>query len=282
MLPYAVMTSLTLLLYFALRIRPPYADVFSYRVGFEWSVAGFLENFRAALLYLATGLAQQPYWYMPFIAAMFLLSPLFLAFSRLAANLQIALVLLGLTAASMVHRPLVYAPNLLHNLLYFSPVYMLGIVYALRRHSIDNWLKVKWYIPLGIVVGCAALQAKYYLWFGLGNLHKANLFAFDRIDIMLFQKVALCLLLIAILNGFGEMQFPWLRLVGSASFALYFLHPFVQLGLTYVGFERLIGSFVGNWALFLIKFPIVVLTSLGLAFLVRLLIKHRSRAIIGW
>jgi len=219
------------------------------------------------------------YWYVPFILAVFVLSPLVMVILRLPPSRQIWILGLLLAVSLLIHRP-VDNLSVLQSVVYFFPVYLLGALVSAHRQEIQARLAGR-QLPLLIAAGAVALvQAQYYP--TIGNLHKPP-FELGLPDIVLIQKLLLCAFFVVFLQRFEERSLPLLDTLASASFAIYFLHPLVVeqivAGLTP---QRSLYAAVPGPVLWLTLTFTVLGITLGLAVLIRYLLGSRSKYVIGW
>ncbi|MEB3332069.1 MAG: acyltransferase [Synechococcaceae cyanobacterium] len=276
--PYITLSLTVFLLHLAVHRPLPMASELGYQLDFEHPLRTWLGHARMAFVYILTGKISGPYWFMPFIGFMFLLSPVFLLFSRSRPSIKIFYLLASVALASWLQRPLNNF-NTLHSVLYFAPFYALGITYSVHRARINDWLRGKdWAFAL-LVLALAALQAKIVPFFG--GYTKTSMWVWNGIDINVFQKVAFCLFLITFCNRLGDREIPVLRFFASASFALYLLHYFALDIFRWPKIDHLISFARGFYgSLFL------CVTAIGLcltfASLFRLALGRHSRYVIGW
>lgn len=272
-LPYSFLSLLAFacfVLYFEI---PPFPEVFISEPLSEWR-----QYAAVCLQYLWTGGLMSSYWYVPFIMMIFLLSPVFIWQIKLPIKAQVLLVIVLLAISSIVHRP-VNNLSPLHSLLYFFPVYMLGILCATHKDRLFSFIKNKTILLGCLVFGLSILQVSIYGEYG--NFHKESIFSYNGIDTMLFQKIALCFFFLAVLQKFENKNLPFLHLMGSVSFAVYFLHPWVICLIeSFPVYDKL--AFIPSFAVFMGNFAMVMLASLLLAFLIKKLFREGSRFLIGW
>ncbi len=233
--------------------------------------------------YVWTGKILTGYWYIPFICVVFVLSPLVIRFLGLSAPFRIMIVTVSLLFSLALQRPVANG-DVWQSVAYFMPVFLLGTLSSLHRPEILARLKGR-EAHLGLSIGVLALvQAYAYPTFG--NLQKPA-FQAALPDVLLVQKVLLCLFFLVLLDRFEDRPNRTLETLASASFPIFFLHPWVIWGaeasLAYlggsVGTSMMYGPEPLRW---LITTSIVVLTSLGLALVVRQILKERSGWVIGW
>ena len=121
LIPYLILSTLGII-YYTISPDPfPYLKDFSFHDTSSWDYYP-----RLIATYLVTGRISTAYWFIPFISIMFILSPIFIRYIRLTSKTRIIIFLALLTAAMFIHRP-AYNISPLHSILYFTPVYLLGI-----------------------------------------------------------------------------------------------------------------------------------------------------------
>ncbi|MEL6938792.1 MAG: acyltransferase [Cyanobacteria bacterium J06598_1] len=225
--------------------------------------------------YYITGRATTAYWYIPFVMVIFLMSPLHMAFIKLKMNRQLLITFVLTAIALFLHRP----ENdllILQAVVYFTPVYFIGILCSERRELIYTQLKNKEVYLLLAAVGLAVFQASLGR---VGSYQKAP-FLYEGIDMMLFQKLALCLFFMVWLHRFEKVNSKLLNIIASTSFAIYFTHIFTLYTVTYVLTQLNISG--SPWALFLLVTAASILLSVGLALGIKKLLPNYSRYLVGY
>lgn len=272
LLPYLILSTLAFLLFVVYLGRPPFPQYFQ----FDPAAGPWQEYLRPALQYLWTGRILPAYWYIPFIMITFLLSPLHARVIGLPSGRQLALLLGLLLLAMLVQRP-IDNMSVLQSVVYFTPVYILGILCSIHRQEIHARLTGHvWWLLLAAVM-LAALQVLVHD--KTGNYHKPPL-QYAGLDFMMLQKICLCLFFMVYLQRFEHARLPVLQLLASASFAIYFLHPWLLQLLEPVvagNMHTLPGGV--NWLLLTLG---VTAASLLLARGIKRVTGARSRYLIGW
>ncbi len=226
------------------------------------------------LKFLWTGAAVTAYWYIPFILWTFLLSPLHVHFIRSSTRKQ--LIVLGLLSvvSLFMHRPLANIA-VWQSVLYFAPVYLLGIFSSMNREVIYTTLKGKEWLLLSATVVLAGLQAVFGV---CGNYEKEAL-SYGGIDVMFIQKVIMCFMLMVFLKRFDTVNNRVIHSVAATSFAVFFLHPFV-IHFLEVTVTRDIAHF--SW----ISYPLLTIGVVGVCVIgakaVKRLLPKFSRSLIGF
>jgi len=271
LLPYVILSSLGFM-YFAVYLdTPPFPQYFQTQGTGPWQ-----DYLRPALLYLWTGRILPGYWYIPFIMITFLLSPLHARIIGLPPKGQLAVLLGWLLLALLLQRP-VDNISVLQSVVYFTPAYLLGMLCSLHRQALRGALGGREWLLLLAAVILAALQVLVYD--KLGNFHKPPL-QYGGIDLMLLQKLCLCLFFMVFLERYEHSRVPLLGQLATASFAIYFLHPWMLylVGLAWPRIQTGIAAGL-RWPLLTL---LVTLASLLLASVIRRLAGTRSRSLIGW
>ena len=272
LIPYLVLSLLTLFVYFVLKEPPPKASDFFVGDGI------FDTRIKPVLLYLMSGATWVPYWFIPCIMLIFALSPLFIAFIRAKFTTQLTLIILLFIVSIVMHRPI---GNIgpIQSTLYFIPVYMIGIFCSVHKQRIYALLKGRDVWLLGVALFIAALQLTIYGGGAWGSFHK-EMFELSRIDLLLPQKIVLCLFFMALLERYKDVDSQALNLLATSSFAVFFLHPFVILFFD----KTQLFSYFPIQGGFL--YPMVVITVTFISIILALLIKKTcgkfSRNITGW
>ncbi len=274
LLPYLTLSIAPIVYFVFIQGAGPFSElIYSGRPG-VWG-----EYVQPTLMYLWTGRHLIAYWYIPFIMVVFALSPAFLGYLRLPLWARLLIMAATLIVAVLIHRP-VKNISVLQSVVYFLPAYLLGMNVSTRRQAALRWLtgKEPW-LALG-VLGLASAQVMLYAQHS--NLHKHPL-AWGGVDILLPQKLLACLLLYALLERLRARELRLLNALADASFAIFFLHPLLLLGLR--GYNARAWPVIGGlppalgWLIW-----VVALTAACylLAALVRRVTGRYSRRLIGW
>ena len=209
----------------------------------------------------------------------FALSPLVILLLQLAPRIRLAIVGLCFLASLAMQRPV---GNLAvwQSVAYFLPVFLIGALASLHRPTILARLKGREPFIALLIGTLAGIQA--YAYPSFGNLHKPA-FQLGLPDILLAQKILLCLFFMVLLHRFEDRPNPTLGLLASASFPIFFLHPWVIWGaeaaLNSLGSPVATGQGPLLW---LVMTPAVVLISLGMALVVRHVFTQQIGRLIGW
>ncbi|GAB4546063.1 MAG: acyltransferase [Pleurocapsa sp.] len=227
------------------------------------------------LWYLVTGRISYAYWYIPMAILLFALSPVIIWLVQ--SNYLLKAILFLLPISMIIHRP-VDNINTLQSLVYFLPVYLLGIYSSINKQAIYAYLKDKRITIFAIALALGMIQV--ILFKQSGNFHKEWL-SLGVPDINLVQKLLLCFLLMSVLDIYEESDIPSLKKTAETSFAIYFIHPvLIDFG---IGLTRTMQwNYQGNFLTLLLTTGIIVLLSMAIAYLVKTVFRRNSRYLIGW
>ncbi len=243
------------------------------------TVARFVENI---YWQINDGYVLYPHWYIPFIMAVFVLSPLYLLYIRASLTARLLLFAEACVIAMLVHRPLGNM-NVLQSLVYFTPYYLAGILYSMHLVQLSQHRRLIFSLAALGVSLFVVLQTLVFP--HLANYHKAAL-TFDGVDLMFWQKLFLCIVLLECASrlSLGPDR-PWLLQVSAASFALFFIHPMVLTQVHNLMLPVLKAMHPGalvNLAATFLSLILATAGSYGIAWLVRRTWPHHSRMLIGW
>lgn len=227
-----------------------------------------------ALKYYGTGAFLTAYWYVPFIMMMFMLSPLHYLFIKSRPALQFGLTVMFCISAILIHRP-VENIDILQSIIYFTPVYLIGILCSEYRNKIYGALNGMEPILLALIVSLAALQENFGY---VGNYHKLA-FAYGGLDILFIQKILMCLFLLISLKRFESVNNKIIHAVATTSFTVYFLHSFILWGIS-----RAFGKYLAldSWMMFSLYVAAIVMLCVGIAKATKKAIPKYSRFLPGY
>lgn len=164
---------------------------------------------------LLYGSAQAPYWYIPFVTTLFVVSPLI---CRMKSPMVLAAFVLTFVLSVIIPErqfPLTWQyPGVVHLYTYFVPYYLLGFVYARYKECCDELL-VRFLLPIGVVA-----LALYGV-----------LFFYEHDLIISLQRLAMIGVALRIFKFLGEKKLKLVDLFATTSFTLYFTHDFFFHGL---------------------------------------------------
>jgi probable poly-beta-1,6-N-acetyl-D-glucosamine export protein len=235
------------------------------------------QPFLAILWYFATGAIINAYWYIPMVMLLFSVSPLVNLIIKYNKILEAFFLLLPVSL--IVHRPIDNL-NAFHSLIYFFPVYILGIWSSINNKKIYAYLKgneqkvliLSLVILLGLIQILVLKQP--------GNFHK-EFWTITVPDVSLLQKILLCFLFMSILDIYENTNFSIVNKIAETSFPIYFIHPFLINSLYSVSTKLKI-DYEGNFLTLILTTSLAVIISMAIALGIKAVLKKNSRYLIGW
>lgn len=236
---------------------------------------GFIDEFlMPALKYFWTGYFLDAYWYIPFIMVTFVLSPLHIYFIKLKLPYQLAIIALLMGVSILMHRPIL---NLFvfQSVLYFTPIYLLGIVCSINQSFLYQKLAKKDGYLLFIAIALAVIQVAMG---DVGNYHKLP-FESAGVDILFIQKIFLCLFFMIWLNRFEAYENVAIKTVAATSFTTFFIHPLLLFILYRPSFEFMR---LDSWWVYSALVIVLISVSVMVAITTKKLFPKFSRYMIGY
>lgn len=175
--------------------------------------------------YLISGAHITAYWYIPFVLIMAVMSPLHVAFIKLKLKQQLIIFSVLLIIASFVQRPYTrtFVFQAIQAVVYFTPLYLMGMICAIHKNRIYALLKGKEIYLLTIVVLFVVLQTNM----GHVGLYKNQFLTYNGVDMLVFKMVFVCLFFMVWLHRFEHFKSRIIDNIANTSFAIYFLHVYV-------------------------------------------------------
>lgn len=272
LVPYLILSFLPVVLLVLIN-KPSHGDFF---LGSDVS---YLELYIVPLFkYYLTGRHLIAYWYIPFIALMFSISPLVMTYLKLDIKKQCLIIIILSLLSMLIHRPLANI-NPLQSLIYYLPIYLIGALTSCKYKYVCKLLKDKEIWLLFMIIFLAIYQ------YGMGvqgNFHKA-FFSIERIDISYVQKILMCFMLLAFLSRYENFKNGKITMLTNTSFAVFFLHPFFLVVLNRVSLiDDIENSFIYKWTCLFGITSLVVIICILIAISVKKYVPKFSRNLIGY
>jgi probable poly-beta-1,6-N-acetyl-D-glucosamine export protein len=265
--PYVFLSILPIIL--AIKLKTVYPQYF-FTVGDQGL---WLEYIKPAILYLLTGRALTGYWYIPFIALVFIASPLFVQYSKLSCKNQLGILFVGIVISGFTYRS-IDNMNPFQTFVYFSPMFLFGMICSIYNQKIKDTLSryALWLVIISIVL--AAYQTNVL---GINTNLEKDMFTYAGFNFRLVGKSIQILGIYLIFENFMTKDYKILSLLASSSFAVFFLHPAVIFVI-----KRLVPT---DWSGFiywhLLTVFVIVVCVCG-AWFAKKLLGNKSRYVIGW
>ena len=228
------------------------------------------------LLFYAGSQPNYPLWFVPVMATLFLMAPLFMAL--LARPRWFAGLLWVLIAYSLLsHRADVDKYHHLELTAYYVSPYMLGMWASMHRDAVNAW--VDKYL-IGLVLAYLALLLGFTWLTPHEGAYVHHAFSQEKglIDWVLMQKLVLFFVLVGLLRKLEKLELPKLEYLGDVSFPIFFLHMYVLLAF-YHALHWQIPE--GNALMVLATALVAIAGSIAIVVGCRLTLRRHSRLFIG-
>lgn len=209
-------------------------------------------------------------WYIPFVMVIYLLSPIFLIYSKLRINYQITILASSLIVSLFIFRAQTLDfLSVFHNLIYFLPFYLLGIFFSRFEDFLYKKVNIKFILFLILLS----------FLFSINNFQK---FLFLKsIDLILIQKLLLCITFMVYFNNTTHKSLEILNIFATNSFGIFFVHSLILFLIRPLTFFTNVSYRSQSFILYLITATIVLTISLFVVIIIKRLLGHSSKYIIG-
>ena len=230
---------------------------------------------------ISTGRMVTAYWYIPCAMLLFLASPLFDRFIRMAERTRWIILGAAIVLAMWIHRP---HDNLdpIHSFLYFTNFYLFGILFCEYRATIMSALRRNRILVVSILILFAVAAAQALIAGRIDNIERPNNAGWLPVafDLMLIQKYAAIFALCGLLARFGHLAGRPLDFIAKYSFGIFFIHGVVLALLIRLPVQMT--PHIGNPALDVALYTtVVVALSVLMIFSVKAVFGKRSRYLVG-
>ncbi len=270
LLPYLFLTLL-----FSI-FNPTETNNFALHTDFVLYLKGALRNF----IY---GKAQFPYWYIPVLIFLYLVTPFLdyiLNIKRWGTMLIMLIVLLPLGISRVELIDLDKGNFLsLSTMIYFMGAYAAGIYFGAKPDERFKWVKENMLLFILITI----LSTAALIYFEINNVDKFGAWSL-RGTLFYIQKMCLSGIFIIAFKNLSERQPRWLGKIANYAFTIYFLHAFF-LFILYDPLVQLATLFkIAPFNLFLTSLIFLALSlalSMLVAWVVKKLVGKYSRMLLG-
>jgi len=226
--------------------------------------------------YLITKRASFAYWYVPKAMLLFALSPVINWIIK--SDKVSAAILFLLPISIIVHRP-INNINAVHSLIYYLPIYLIGIWASANYKRNEKYLKNSKLKIILLLLAVVLGVAQVWIFNHSGNFHK-EFWSITVPDLNLLQKIILSFLFLSILDRYEQSDINRLKKTAETSFAIYFIHPIV-IQCMYSLMLKLNINFQGNFFTLILTSTFVTLLSMAIALGIKAIFKKNSRYLIG-
>lgn len=224
---------------------------------------------------LAAGSAAIQYWYMPVLFFLFAITPLLKTIQLRLPTLFWMLILLPLCISRSPFPDFLK----LQTFVYFAGAYAAGMQLGQYYQAAMSWVdRYKFILVASAAILTSMLFALY--WF---NYTESGLFSM-RQSLVYLQKMVITVLVLHYFQQYETRLPSWLTLVGSAAFAIYFLHvEFIALTI------EVLNEFIKQnrtadilAVLGLVNWATALIGSVILALIIKELVGRHARKLIGF
>ena len=218
-------------------------------------------------------------WYVPFIMVIFSLSKFYMKFVLINYKTQLLIISSLMLIAAIIHRaPDASIKSIFQNILYFTPVYLLGIFVSLNSNMFYTRLRRKAIYLLLFALAIAFLQAKIG---GLIKMNDLSTIDFRNFDFMIIQKSILSIFFMTYLMKFEYKKISLFNLLAKNSFGIFFIHG-IYIFLIHATISKLqIFYKSDSIIIFIVSGSLVLILSLFTTIILRKLLSNKSKYIIG-
>ena len=235
------------------------------------------------LWFYIKGKQLAPFWFIPMISIFYLLFPVLELIDR-NSKCYFFIVPVGIIIAALIHRPPAEI-NLTQMSFHFLPVYIFGMFLSHYKKTILKAVDgaVWWFIFIFALLYFTEL----YFYHNVGIIYVQNIAFHDKelIDINLFQKIVLCLLLISFFRKYNSKlknNFAGnvLGMIGGLSFGIFLIHYYLLEAIfrTQRIFHYKIEGDIFPLAVFSTSVIIICIVILKIS---KLMLRSKSRYFIG-
>jgi len=223
---------------------------------------------------LVGGSVVPPMWFMPMIIIFFFMSPAFRAVAQTKWIYIITFV--GMTISLFSFRP-VQNQNPFLEFVHFFGFYLLGMLMSINSRCVDVVKKSR-AAPLVISLGVAL----FVLCAFMHDFNQERPLGFSdgwgHLNFVQLAKFGLLISFYFLFECYLNFKQPILAYLAEVSFGLFFMHGFFMILSS--RFERRL-SLENLWAIFLLEFIIGIGGSILTVFLIKCVLKSKSRYVMG-
>ena len=236
------------------------------------------QPFLATIWYFATGRISYAYWYIPMAMLLFALSPVINWIIKSDRILEVILFLLPISL--IIHRPIDNI-NPIHSLIYFFPIYLIGIWSSINNKRIYAYLRDhrKKLVLILLAIAIGVIQVSVFQ--QPGNFHK-EFWSITVPDVNLIQKILLCFLFMSVLDLYENKDITSMKKTAETSFAIYFIHPFLINAIISIATRLNLMTYQGNFLTLIVATFCIMIISMAIAYSIKAVLKKNSRYVIGW
>jgi surface polysaccharide O-acyltransferase-like enzyme len=247
-----------------------------------WMDHGFGQKYAVTKLFilLITGRHMGVLWFIPMISILYILAPMILRFSKTHAFRYIVPLV---AIAGLFTFQFGYYANIGLSLVYFTPVYLMGIwIYQIKDNLFEHSKSVIIFLSC---IYFAMNAGEFMEWIPFDDLIRIRdgfvLYNGYRFNYNKMKMQLLCILLLVVFYSLNNREFNLLKLLGDYSFGIFFVHLYVIEILRLADRAGIIRISPPNFFTFLLYFLFIMIVTLVVVKLIKLAFKDKSRYLIG-
>jgi fucose 4-O-acetylase-like acetyltransferase len=218
-------------------------------------------------------------WYIPFIMVIFSLSSIYLRFVSINLKNQVLIIIFLFLLSVIINRTYEdRISGIFQNVIYFSPVYLLGI-FVSSNHQVfyDKMIGKEFYLLFTALI-ISILQIK------ISKIENNLDFSFidiQNFDLMIIQKSVLSIFFILFLKRTKYPKTSFINILALNSFGIFFIHGFFIWIIKALVLRFKITFISNSIILYLLTASLVLVLSLLSSIFIRRIFSHYSKYIIG-
>ena len=217
-------------------------------------------------------------WYIPFITIIFSLSTVFIKYVKIKPNIQLIIINILLIFSILIHRNGTNSIlGIFQNVIYFTPVYLLGISMSINFKKIYEKLKGKEIFILLITLSIAIIQTRIVV----VDLILSNNLKIENFDLMIIQKILFSIFFILFLFRYDYKKIKILNLLAENSFGIFFIHGICIWIFNVIVLKLKISFETSSFLIYLLISSLILTFSLSITILIRKQLPMMSKYIIG-
>ena len=256
--------------------------IYNFLTGHRISAFPNASSLETLFISLAVGRHMLAYWFIPFIAVVFLTIPVSVLFSQKNKITQIVILLVLSCISLCIHRP-TDSINPIHSFIYYIPVYLFGIFVRSNWIEFTAWLARGWYY-VGLIIAILLALLQFYFDGNIGGYNKTfdSILTFSGLDLMFLQKIALTIFLLGAFEKSNSSN-KLLSLMADYSFPIFFIHGYAKwILIRLLKLEDHLFNWLENsLAISTIMFILIMLISIATTYVAKKALGKNSRFFIG-
>jgi surface polysaccharide O-acyltransferase-like enzyme len=176
-----------------------------------------------------------------------------------------------------MHRPVLGGGSVFQSVVYFTPLYLFGILCSEKKEYIYEKLREKEIYLLLVVIAIAVLQVLV----GRENNYRKSPFMYDGCDLVFIQKMVFAIFFMVWLHRFEERKIKILGVIAAGSFGIYFIHVILLMGIKKIKGHYGFAFPEDVFMIYCAAILVILALSMLIVFIIKSVFPKHSRYIIG-